>query len=120
MTTLPDFPSVAAVIVAEPGEAAVTTPVGLTDATPIADDVQVRVGSATTFPRRSRTLAFSGTVWPMLITLTGDDTTTDATTGACCPVGASPPPHATIVAIQSTRVARSVVAAARGEGKSGH
>jgi methyl coenzyme M reductase subunit C len=60
-TTLPDFPSVAAVIVAEPGETPVTTPVGPIDATLIADDVHVSVRSVTRLPSRSRTVVLSCT-----------------------------------------------------------
>jgi hypothetical protein len=86
---VPLFPSLTAVIVAEPTAMPVTTPVGDTVATDGLSLVHVTTRSVTTMFLPSRTVAVSDVVWPTAIEVAGGLTATLAT-GEGVTVSATP------------------------------
>jgi hypothetical protein len=63
---VPLFPSLVAVMVAEPASTPVTSPLSLTLATPESLVVQVTTRPVSLFPYASRRVAMSWTVWPAI------------------------------------------------------
>jgi hypothetical protein len=76
---LPATPSTLAVITADPAFSADTTPVALTFAMVVSDEVQEIGGLVTTAPAESFTVAVACWVCPMVRVLGTSDTETDAT-----------------------------------------
>jgi hypothetical protein len=76
---VPNCPSLVAAIVAVPAVTPVTTPVGLTVATPGTRLFQVMVLPGNTVPAASRAVALRATVWPTLTEAVEGVTATDAT-----------------------------------------
>src|SRR2546423_879600 len=91
---VPLFPSLVAVIVAEPATTPVTRPVGLTMATDVLLLVHVTARSERAFPFASRGIAVSCTVWPTWTGALGGVRSTD-TTAAGGPIGEVVRSHAT-------------------------
>jgi hypothetical protein len=79
---VPLFPSLVAVIVAEPGATAVTSPEAETVASAVALDDHVTVRSVSTLPPASRTVAVSCDVFVTRSVAELGDTETVATAGA--------------------------------------
>jgi len=108
---LPLFPSLVAVIVADPAAIADTTPALFTEAIAGADDDQSTGRPASTAPALERSSAVADAVAPTVICAGDSDTVTVATptfagggVGAVAP-SPPPPPHAVITAIISTAIA---------------
>jgi hypothetical protein len=76
---VPDFPSLVAVIVADPGATPVATPDELTVAAPVLLEPHVTVRPVSTFPWESFVVAVKLCVFPARIEAVAGETVTDAT-----------------------------------------